>query len=375
MLLNLEGASALTEMSTFTQRGRGKVTLANSTGVFSVYDSSWTSEEYIAKSATSRRVKPSDLFANGTSLYHEKWKVDRSYGTQVFDNGAGFTTALCSYWIDAGQISPVLEVAENEVSSKLRAKIKSQNVNLAQSFAEYRQTSTMFLGAARDLIQTFRSLRNGRAFADFVRILQKPRSHNERALANRWLEYQYGVRPLMQDIYGTTDLLVKKIREGQFMHVSAQVNAQRSGQIAQSNRNLSYSYKLETTRKGKARYKIQSSAVKTLAECGISNPVLLAWELIPYSFVVDWLFPVGNFLSSIDALNGTSDLRVIYSITSTQHSTAHAYGASSNFEKVTYQRLPPTGVLSMPSLSYKPSSSLTAISNGLALLTQFRTGR
>lgn len=362
-------------MSTFEQRGRGTLTLANSTGVFSTSNYGWTSEEYIAKSYPGKRVKPVDLFANGSALYHERYKVTRSYGLQVYPNGAGFVRALCSYWIDAGQVTPVLDVPENEVSAKLRAKIKDQNVNLAQTMAEYRQTCSMFLGLSRDVISTFRSLRNGRAFADFVRILQRPRSRHEQSLANRWLEYQYGVRPLMQDIYGTTDLLVKKLREGQFQRVSARVKAVKQFSVPQSNPAFSYSARQETTRRGIARYKIQMAFLKSLAECGISNPALLAWELIPYSFVVDWMFPVGSFLSSLDALNGTSDLRVIYSIRKESWSTAHAYGGSANYEAVTYQRLVPSNTLPLPRLAYKPSSSLTAVLNGLALLTQFRNGR
>jgi len=37
---------------------------------------------------------------------------------------------------------------------------------------------------------------------------------------------------------------------------------------------------------------------------GISNPLLLAWELIPYSFVFDWLLPVGNYLEGLTAYDG-----------------------------------------------------------------------
>lgn len=356
-------------MATYTQRGRGTLTLVNAQGVVSSSPYSWDSEEYIAKSLSVKRAKPSDLFANGTALYHEKWKVSRSYGIQVFPNGAGSTRALCSYWIDAGQVT-ALNVAENEVSGKLRAKIKDQNVNLAQSFAEYRQTSSMFLGAARDVLSTLRSLRNGRALSDLVRSLQRPRSRADHVLVNRWLEYQYGFKPLLSDIYGVTDLLVKKIREGQYMHVSASTTARRHYSIPQSDPALSYSAMQETIRKGKARYKIQYPAIKTLAECGISNPALLVWELIPYSFVVDWLFPVGTFLSSLDALNGCSDLKVIYSVRKDVKTSAYAYGGSSNFESVTYQRYAPTSVLQFPSLGYKPSTSLTSVLNGLALLQQ-----
>jgi hypothetical protein len=30
---------------------------------------------------------------------------------------------------------------------------------------------------------------------------------------------------------------------------------------------------------------------------GFVNPAVIAWELVPFSFVVDWFVPVGNFLS------------------------------------------------------------------------------
>jgi hypothetical protein len=30
---------------------------------------------------------------------------------------------------------------------------------------------------------------------------------------------------------------------------------------------------------------------------GFVNPGVIAWELVPFSFVIDWFVPVGNFLS------------------------------------------------------------------------------
>jgi hypothetical protein len=37
---------------------------------------------------------------------------------------------------------------------------------------------------------------------------------------------------------------------------------------------------------------------------GISNPALVAWELVPFSFVADWFVPVGDWLKQLDALLG-----------------------------------------------------------------------
>jgi hypothetical protein len=40
------------------------------------------------------------------------------------------------------------------------------------------------------------------------------------------------------------------------------------------------------------------------AQLGLTNPVSLAWELLPFSFVVDWAWPLGDYFSNLDALYG-----------------------------------------------------------------------
>jgi hypothetical protein len=37
---------------------------------------------------------------------------------------------------------------------------------------------------------------------------------------------------------------------------------------------------------------------------GLTNPLAIAWELVPFSFVLDWLVPVGTWLQSLDATLG-----------------------------------------------------------------------
>lgn len=43
-----------------------------------------------------------------------------------------------------------------------------------------------------------------------------------------------------------------------------------------------------------------------LAEFGLENPARLAWDLLPYSFVLDWAFPIGTWLDMQTALCGLS---------------------------------------------------------------------
>lgn len=54
------------------------------------------------------------------------------------------------------------------------------------------------------------------------------------------------------------------------------------------------------------QYRMNSEDRARLAQTGIDNPALLAWELLPYSFVVDWFLPVGNYLESLNAFSGFS---------------------------------------------------------------------
>lgn len=355
------------------KRGPMYRTVSTSSGTTVTATGSFQYFEEVGKPNPVRRPKPTDLFANSTSRSLSRDITIDSYYTEA--SGSTLTTAPVTDRIGGGNLPSGVPNDSSGVSAAVRAKIKSQNLNLAQSCAEYRQTCSMFVGLARDLISGFRSLRNGRAFADFIRILQQPRNAHERRIANRWLEYQYGMRPLMSDIYGATDALATRIRTGFPQYVTIRrKNQGEYKEIFSPTSHFRRSWVWDSTYQGKARYIIRDAALKQLAQCGITNPLLLVWELIPYSFVVDWAFPVGQFLSSLDALNGTQDLRYLYVDRRHYLCTFGYRDGTATRERWTYDRVAANSI-PLPSLGYKPSSSLTAVLNGLALLTQIRTGR
>jgi hypothetical protein len=47
-----------------------------------------------------------------------------------------------------------------------------------------------------------------------------------------------------------------------------------------------------------------NAATIALSSAGVTNPLLVAWELVPFSFVVDWFLPVGNYVEQLDAMLG-----------------------------------------------------------------------
>lgn len=322
------------------------------------------------KTVLQRRTKPSDLFANGTAYSaYRRFVSDLRYNK--FSGGHQFLT-IQPIQHDVNLTWVPFTANLTGMESRLRAKIKDMNANLAQNVAEYRQASSMFAGLAMNIVQTFRSIRSGRAISDFIRILRQPRSKSELAIANRWLQYQYGLKPLMSDLYGTTEALAKGIRSGMYQHVRSRVSDGYNREFKSSDGNF-VTHFVKATINGTARYKISDPSLKQLSQFGITNPLLLAWELIPYSFVIDWMFPVGNFLSSLDALNGTSDLRAVVSSWEEHTITVNAPGGGrGDFIGQRYTRNAPVSNLALPKLSYKPSTSLTAVANGMALLTQLR---
>jgi hypothetical protein len=181
---------------------------------------------------------------------------------------------------------------------------------------------------------------------------------------------------MMSDIYGVADELAKSIASGYPRYVATSRverynDSKRYPATADGNFPAYNVWQTKiVSKRVKARYYVRNAGMKQLAQIGITNPALLVWELIPYSFVVDWMIPVGDWLSSLDALVGVEDLRVVrgYKITRT---TETSCGGSAKEVQTDFQRSAGT-TLALPRLAYRPSTSLTTVLNGLALLRQLR---
>lgn len=313
-------------------------------------------------SATTRVVTKYDLWAPVTSFQLRRWTyrgpLSSVYQTGSWGSSASFSHTVCD--------------------QKLRASIKSQVMNVLQSAAEVPQTTAMVRKLIMDVRTGFRALRPGFAFANIASALLHPRNKHDKAMANRWLEMQYGWKPALQDIYGAASALSTKVNEGfpQYVQASSRVDFDEAREVSATFDGGTYSY-VKTHRqtvslRSKARFVVKSSNLKTLSQLGITNPALLAWELIPCSFVVDQILPIGNWLSSLDALVGVEGLVVSRSyLNENDYISSGAFGATL-YRTESKVRLGTSGDLAIGWPSPKPTNSMLSLANDLALLTQLR---
>ena len=127
-------------------------------------------------------------------------------------------------------------------------------------------------------------------------------------LSNRWLEYQYGWAPLFSDI----ENVAKRLRDqaSTELLVSAKREIKEPWPLPIRPYASYGAWEATGTIVAGAKFRIDmvvtDPGLSALDSVGLVNPLSLGWELLPYSFVVDWLIPFGNFLTGLSASVGLS---------------------------------------------------------------------
>lgn len=227
-------------------------------------------------------------------------------------------------------IASHLNVADIRAIQKLRDGIKDSKFNSAQAYAESSQVQRLIGDLTKKLAVVLENLRKGklglasnalglksskRANSRYSRKHRNLKSNDDidKMLASGVLSVQYGIRPLISDVIGAAELYAQKqcAEVVNSFRASAQSGNRDSDNIS-SNVGTTYhtiincdaSGSVECTVKYGVRFSKGSEVVHTLKQLGLTNPFLLAWELLPWSFVFDWVLPIGPWLSSLDATLG-----------------------------------------------------------------------
>jgi len=64
--------------------------------------------------------------------------------------------------------------------------------------------------------------------------------------------------------------------------------------------------RVETIRYCHFAYTINNSSLRRLAQVGLTNPLTVAYDLMPWTWVFDWVLPLGSWINSLDATVGLS---------------------------------------------------------------------
>lgn len=290
-----------------------------------------------------------------------------------------------------------------DATQKAKLKAVDMEINVAQFVAEFGQTRKLVADTAIVLAKAFRDVRRGQPLnavqrlARARRTLQKrvsrrkgplesfdnPKETISQVVAERWLALQYGAFPLLSDVYGACEALANTL-VGRPIHFY--VKASSSTQVTETTGSSLYDYPspLLATETRVTQYrssagflcKVTNPELQTLSKLGLDNPALLVWELVPFSFVVDWFFKVGDMLEASSAFRGVTVLDKWNSLLVTQNgnvnykptliSTNGGRGATiysqRYYNRVNYVVDPPFN------LQRGSGFNLTRVGNALALL-------
>lgn len=183
----------------------------------------------------------------------------------------------------------------------LRLKVKDEAINLGATIAEYRQSASMFGSAAKGVVDAWRAFKRGK-------FLKKKTSCD---ISAAHLVYDYGVAPLLSDMYDSYEALKlrleRPVRKRYFFKQKARPYRETSDLRYNSWITGERITELEMDQFVCAWVQLN---LKKASMFTLGNPLEVAWELVPYSFVYDWLIPIGDVLIALDAMKAVDKVKV-----------------------------------------------------------------
>lgn len=127
--------------------------------------------------------------------------------------------------------------------------------------------------------------------------LNKPGATSAHNSANLWLELQYGWKPLLNDAYGMAQSLAHAMLTPFTQTYRANVRRETSRSASAINFEWTYSCDVYRMMRRSLIAKISEDENSgAAARLGLLDPELVAWELLPFSFVADWFIPIGQWM-------------------------------------------------------------------------------
>lgn len=211
---------------------------------------------------------------------------------------------------------------------ELRNKVRSLEFNAPVAIAERRSTLALITDNAKRLAKAARMIRKGKPAKAAQALGHGYRKQKDvggfKGPADEWLQLQYGWGPLLSDIHGalvTADFAnvrnkPRRVLVGDSTTVSGSYETNCGMELysnlpwPSSRWQIRYPYKVSVEREVRVKVcvdvKSDNKTLATVDQLGITNPALVAWELVPYSFVVDWFVPIGDWISATPPLWGVS---------------------------------------------------------------------
>ncbi len=203
----------------------------------------------------------------------------------------------------------LLNVVEGRKSLDMIAARTFQIVNLAKALRSgrlgdaWRYMSLNPNLSLRDLLRGGRLSGFSRSRGDSKKAVDNARARRQliKDVSSVILEWRYGWSPLMQDIQNAVEVLQKPYPPTKIIARGSYNGSQKlftyGGSAA-----ITEHFSEHVTCRGTIQVTNPNLALAN--QLGFINLAYVAWEAIPFSFVVDWFLPVGNFLNNFTSYAG-----------------------------------------------------------------------
>jgi len=151
--------------------------------------------------------------------------------------------------------------------------------------------------------QRWRDSERSRRRKDFLRKTHDSKqivSQREADLAGMWLEYTYGLGPALESIYDACTIIRDSIPP------CGRVMTSSSGTVDLGSHSGPWTVTgyMKVSFRLRADVYVSNPLAYTLEQFGVINPALIAWNLAPFSFLVDWVVNVGQMISTVSDFAG-----------------------------------------------------------------------
>lgn len=272
------------------------------------------------------RLKPGQYPVNGHYARIAERTIDKYTKYQVQPASGNWELNVFPFTEVYSPLPPPLshlDEAEFKAINKLIAKAQTGiQANLNQNLAQISQLTSLIFVNATKITKSIKQLKRGNLVGAYQLLTAGRKSppsfksmgvSTAKSVAQNWLQLQYGWKPLLSDIEGTLLALTQLqtsfgfVQSARATATSAKVSVfdypPGNPLIGESNSGKT-TFTQKTSVKIVVRFKIAEPLKAFMGQTGFTNPVNLVWEILPFSFVVDWFVPVGAYLEALSAWSG-----------------------------------------------------------------------
>lgn len=197
---------------------------------------------------------------------------------------------------------------------ELHGKIADMKVDLMTTLAETKSSVQMIANAIDDSLRAFRAIRKGK-IGEMRKLFKNGRikhrvskTWRNKTIENRHLEFTYGWSPMISDIKTGFEQIHAKA-EPRIIRIEKRTKYFREHMSVPSGYSNIDNFRFEGSMATVLWFYTHSPTLRKMAKWNLFNNALLtAWELVPYSFVIDWFLPIGDFLAQYSSTDGLTFL-------------------------------------------------------------------